>query len=206
MAKNNHAPRMKRKPSPKASVLSDDKAASTARVAGVQGSIPESGPVDGIVMLEEDHRLIEQLFEEFESASGEANQRDVANAICIALKIHARLEEELFYPAAAKVLDDPAMVMEAIVEHASAKDLIAQIETGAPGDLLYEARVKVLSEYVAHHVAEEEEELFPKCRASKLDLDKLGAAMSMRKQELSLGFVASNPVIGIADDHADANA
>lgn len=182
------------------------KATSTGKVAGAQGSLPEDVPTDAIALLETDHRAVETLFEDFEQAGGNADQRDIVNAICIALKIHARLEEELFYPAAAKVLDDPSLIMEAMVEHASAKDLIAQIETGAPGQPIFKARVKVLSEYVAHHVAEEENELFSQVRNSALDLEALGAAMALRKQELSAGFVASNPVIGLANARADANA
>lgn len=182
------------------------KATSTGKVAGTQGSLLEDAPTNAIALLETDHRAVEKLFEQFDHVRGDAEQRDTVNAICIALKIHARLEEELFYPAAAKVLDEPSMIMEAMVEHASAKDLIAQIETGAPGQPIFEARVKVLSEYVAHHVAEEENELFSQVRDSGLDLEALGAAMAMRKQELSAGFVASNPVIGLANARADANA
>jgi hemerythrin superfamily protein len=182
------------------------KATSTGKISGSQGKQPEDMPADAIALLEADHRAVEQLFGDFDQEKGDAGQRDIANAICIALKIHARLEEELFYPAAAQVLDEPSMIMEAMVEHATAKDLIAQIETGAPGQPIFEARVKVLSEYVAHHVAEEEGELFPRCRDSALDLDALGAVMALRKQELSAGFVASNPVIGLANARADANA
>lgn len=178
----------------------------TAKVSGAQGSMPDVAGLDAVALLEADHRAVEQLFDAFEDASGDAEKRDLANAICVALKVHARLEEELFYPAAAKVLDDTSLVDEAMVEHASAKDLIAQIEAGAPGEALFDAKVKVLGEYVDHHVTEEEDEIFPQCRASDLDLDALGAAMAMRRQELSLGFVASNPVIGLANDRGDANA
>lgn len=182
------------------------KQTSTGKVAGAQGSLSEDPPSDAITLLETDHRAVEKLFEDFDKSRGDADQRDIVNAICIALKIHARLEEELFYPAAARVLDQPSMIVEAMVEHASAKDLIAQIETGAPGQPIFEARVKVLSEYVAHHVAEEESELFPQVRDSALDLEALGEVMTRRKQELSAGFVASNPVIGLANARAEANA
>lgn len=153
---------------------------------------------DAIAILEADHREVEQLFADFEEAKGDARKRDVAIAICVALKAHARLEEELFYPAAYAVLEDKSLIEEAQVEHASAKDLIAQIEAGAPGEAFFEARVKVLSEYIDHHVTEEEEEVFPKCRKSKMDLVHLGALMALRKQELMAGFVVSNPVLALS--------
>jgi hemerythrin superfamily protein len=153
---------------------------------------------DAIALLEADHREVEQLFERFEAAAGDADKRNLAVAICVALKVHARLEEELFYPAAYAVVGDKTLLDEAQVEHASAKDLIAQIEAGAPGEAFYDARVKVLAEYIAHHVAEEENEIFPQCRKRKLDLAALGAVMALRKQELMTGFVVSNPVLALS--------
>jgi hemerythrin superfamily protein len=153
---------------------------------------------DAIALLEADHREVEKLFEEFEAATGDAQKRDLAIAVCVALKVHARLEEELFYPAAYPALDDKSLLDEAQVEHASAKDLIAQIEAGAPGEAFYNARVKVLAEYIDHHVTEEENEIFPQCRKSKLDLAALGAVMAMRKQELMTGFTVSNPVLALS--------
>lgn len=153
---------------------------------------------DAVALLEADHREVERLFAEFEKATGDAQKRDLAIAICVALKVHARLEEELFYPAAYEVLADKSLIAEAQVEHASAKGLIAQIEAGAPGEAFFDARVTVLAEYIDHHVAEEEEEIFPQCRKSKLDLATLGAIMALRKQELMAGFVASNPVLALS--------
>lgn len=161
---------------------------------------PDATPAtgDAIAILEADHREVEDLFVQFEQSTGDANKRDIAVAICTALKVHARLEEELFYPAAFSVLDDKSLIAEAQVEHASAKDLIAQIESGAPGEAFYDARVKVLAEYIDHHVTEEEQEIFPKCRDSSLDLDALGAIMTLRKQELLAGFTVSNPVLALS--------
>jgi len=153
---------------------------------------------DAIALLEADHREVEQLFGEFEGATGDARKRQLANAICVALKVHARIEEELFYPAAYAVLGDKGLIEEAQVEHATAKDLIAQIESGAPGEVYFDARVHVLAEYIDHHVAEEEEEIFPQCRKSKMDLVQLGAVMAMRKQELMAGFVVSNPALALS--------
>lgn len=153
---------------------------------------------DAIALLEADHREVEALFQQFEEARGDANKRDLAVAICVALKVHARLEEELFYPAAYGALEDKSLIEEAQVEHASAKDLIAQIEAGAPGEAFYEARVKVLAEYIEHHVTEEEGEIFPQCRKSRMDLDRLGAVLALRKQELMAGFVVSNPILALS--------
>lgn len=178
----------------------------TGKASGAQGRLPDGTGLDALALLETDHRTVAQLFAAFAGQSGDAAQRDIANAICVALKIHARLEEELFYPALAKAFDDPALIDEALVEHASARDLMAQIEAGSPGEALYAARVKVLGEYVQHHVAEEENELFPQCRKAGIDLAALGAVMTLRRQELALGFVVSNPVIGRANARADANA
>lgn len=154
-------------------------------------------PGDAIALLTADHREVARLFAKFESAAGDATKREIANAICVALKVHARLEEELFYPAAYAAIADKGLLEEAQVEHASAKDLIAQIEAGAPGEAFYEARVKVLAEYIDHHVAEEENEIFPQCRKGKLDLEALGALLALRKQELLAGFVVSNPILAL---------
>jgi hemerythrin superfamily protein len=102
------------------------------------------------------------------------------------LTAHATAEEELFYPRAREVLgDDEDLVDEADVEHASAKELIAQIEAGSPDDPLYDAKVKVLGEYIDHHVKEEEGEMFPKIRKSDLDLDAIGEEIAARKAELT---------------------
>jgi hemerythrin superfamily protein len=153
---------------------------------------------DAIALLEADHREVEELFERFEQTTGDATKRDLANAICVALKVHARLEEELFYPAAFAAVKDKSLLDEARVEHASAKDLIAQIEAGAPGEALYDARVRVLAEYIDHHVMEEEDEIFPQCRAAKMDLEGLGRILALRKQELMAGFVVSNPILALS--------
>ncbi|MET0180379.1 MAG: hemerythrin domain-containing protein [Novosphingobium sp.] len=153
---------------------------------------------DAIALLEADHREVRALFEEFEQATGDADKRRLAIAICTALKVHARLEEDIFYPAAFAAIEDADLIGEAQVEHASARDLIAQIESGAPGEALYDARVRVLSEYIDHHVAEEEGEIFPQCRASGLDLDALGQLLAVRKHELSVGFTVSNPILALS--------
>ena len=108
----------------------------------------------------------------------------LARQICLMLTVHATTEEEIFYPAARDAIDDEDLLDEAEVEHGSAKELIAQIEAGSPSDPLYDAKVKVLGEYVQHHVKEEEEELFPKVKKAKVDLASLGEQILVRKEEL----------------------
>lgn len=144
---------------------------------------------DAIELLTTDHREVKALFKEYDKlvkADSDAGAKQVVAAqICVMLTAHATAEEEIFYPAAREVLgDDADLVDEADVEHASAKELIAQIEAGSPDDPLYDAKVKVLGEYIDHHVKEEEGEMFPKVRKSDLDLDSLGDDIAARKAEL----------------------
>lgn len=160
-----------------------------------KGPATEAGG-DAISLLQQDHRDVDQLFAEFVKAGTDAAKRKLANDICLALKVHARLEEVLFYPAAYSQAT-AALLSEARVEHASAKDLIAQIEASAPSEPLYDAKIKVLAEYIRHHVAEEEGEIFPLCRKSGIDLVTLGLKLAARKQELLRGAVVSNPVLAI---------
>jgi hemerythrin superfamily protein len=142
---------------------------------------------DAVALLKQDHREVEDLFEEFEAAEGEEGEA-IAQRICALLTIHAQIEEELVYPAALEALsedeEESELVREAEVEHASAKDLIAKIEAMDSDDDCYEATVTVLSEYIKHHVKEEEGELFPALKKSELDLKELGQQLMQRKQEL----------------------
>jgi len=144
---------------------------------------------DAIQLLTADHKEVKALFKAYEQlvkAEGEDEERqELAMEICTKLTVHATVEEELFYPAARDVLeDDEDLVDEADVEHACAKDLIAQIMESAPDDPLYDAKVKVLGEYIDHHVKEEEGEMFPKVKKSELDVAALGEEMALRKDEL----------------------
>lgn len=144
---------------------------------------------DAIVLLKADHADVKKMYRQYEklvdSEADAATRGALAAQICHALTAHATAEEELFYPAAREALADDEMVDHADVEHACAKELIAQIEAMHPDDSHYDAKVVVLCEYVAHHVKEEETELFPACRASrKMDLKGLGAAIAARKAEL----------------------
>jgi len=142
-------------------------------------------PKDAVALLRADHAKVEELFGQFEKARADDRKLTLARNICMELKIHAAIEEEIFYPAAREVLPkEDDLLDEAEVEHASAKDLIAQIEAGAPGDELWEAKVIVLSEYVKHHVKEEQKEMFPKVKKTKLDLMALSEQLQCRKEQL----------------------
>ena len=147
----------------------------------------KAGAVDAISILTEDHANVKKLFKQYESVkeSGSADDKaTIAAQICSELTAHATAEEEILYTAMREAIDDDELLNEADVEHASAKDLIAQISESSPDDEMYDAKVKVLSEYIDHHVKEEEGELFPKARKAKVDLASLGAEIEARKDEL----------------------
>jgi hypothetical protein len=141
-------------------------------------------PGNAITLLMNDHADVKEMFAKFEELSdrSKAGKKRLADAICEALTLHTRIEEEIFYPAARKALKDGDMMDEALVEHACAKELIAQIQSMDPGEELYDAKVKVLSEQIEHHVKEEETEMFPKVRTTSLDLVALGQEMLAYKE------------------------
>jgi hemerythrin superfamily protein len=144
---------------------------------------------DAIQLLKADHAEVSDMFDKYENGRLSADRkRKLAQQICTALTIHAQIEEEIFYPAAREVetRDTEPMLDEAEVEHGSLKELISDLEGGSPeGDDLFDARVKVLGEYVKHHVKEEEGELFPKIRKTRLDLEEIGARLAERKEQLA---------------------
>jgi hemerythrin superfamily protein len=148
---------------------------------------------DAIALLKADHRTVEELFEQFESAKGDGKKEKIALQICMELTVHAQIEEEIFYPACeGKVEED--LIKEAYVEHDGAKVLIAEIEAGGPDDEYYDAKVKVLSEEIEHHVKEEEarmEGIFAQARKAGLDMDALGDELRARKEELVADYTAN---------------
>ena len=146
----------------------------------------ETQPQDAIDLLIEDHENVKSMFEQYEELGERAHvsKHKLAQQICDALTRHTVIEEEIFYPAVRQAIKDDDIMDEALVEHASAKDLVAQIQAMQPGDELFDAKVKVLSEMIDHHVGEEEGEMFPKVRKTKLDLEQLGAEMAARKEEI----------------------
>lgn len=139
---------------------------------------------DATALLKADHKLVSDLFDEYESTRATRKKMLLVSQICKELTVHAQVEEEIFYPAVKAALKDKELVPEAAVEHATLKNLISQIEGIQPDGEMYDAKVKVLSEYVKHHVKEEQNEMFPKAKASKLDMLELGAQLAARKQEL----------------------
>src|ERR1700761_7323488 len=146
---------------------------------------------DAIALLKADHRKVEELFEKYESARG--RKAEIAHQICLELTIHTMIEEEIFYPACREAGVESDMMDEANVEHDGAKVLIGELENGSPDDDYYDAKVKVLSEEIKHHVKEEErpgEGIFAKTRASALDMHELGEQMAARKKELPAKFEA----------------
>ena len=169
---------------------------STKKADAKKPASTKSSERDAVELLKADHKEVKALFEQYKALVeneeiGEERQA-VAQQICLLLTVHATAEEEIFYPAARAAIDDSDLLDEAEVEHASAKDLIAQIEAMSPSDALYDAKVIVLGEYIDHHVKEEEGEMFPKCRKSDMDLAALGEAIDARKAELmdEMGAIA----------------
>ena len=144
---------------------------------------------NAIDLLKADHRKVEGLFEEFESAKGRARKKALATKICTELMIHATIEEEIFYPACRGEVEDD-MMDEAYVEHDGAKVLISEIMASEPDQEFYDAKVKVLSEDIKHHVKEEEQRdgVFAQARKAGLDLDELGNRLAARKKELADKF------------------
>ncbi|GAA4722018.1 hemerythrin domain-containing protein [Sphingomonas lutea] len=153
----------------------------------------DTDKLDAVALLKKDHRTVEDLFEQFEKASGDGRKERLAQKICLELSVHATIEEEIFYPACeGKVEED--LLKESFVEHDGAKVLIAEILGGGPDDEFYDSKVKVLSEEIEHHVQEEEkrmEGLFAQARKAGLDMEALGEQLAARKAELTQQFEAN---------------
>ena len=154
--------------------------------------MPAAPQLDAIALLKADHRKVADLFAKFEAATTGDKKKALAEEICMELTIHAKIEEDVFYPACeGKVEED--LLKEAYVEHDGAKVLIAEIEAGGPDDEFYDAKVKVLSEEIEHHVKEEEkrvEGMFAQARKAGLDMDDLGARMAAEKEQLMAAYKA----------------
>jgi hemerythrin superfamily protein len=161
------------------------KARKSARKTSAKGN-GRSRPMDAIALLKSDHRTVEELFEEFESAKGAKAKQKIANQICMELIVHSQIEEEIFYPAVKEAVEEE-IYTEAHVEHDGAKMLIAEILTGDPEDEFYDASVKVLSEMIKHHVKEEEQRdgMFAQAKQGDVDLGGLGEQLAQRKEELT---------------------
>lgn len=160
---------------------------------------PTGEAQDAIALLTADHKAVKEMFKQFKTLKqgegSDGEKQALVTQVCNALKVHAQIEEEIFYPAVLAAIADDDLMDEAEVEHASAKDLITQLESMKPGDARYDAKVTVLGELVDHHVKEEEGEMFPKAKKAKLDLQDLGAQLAERqltlKDEVEEGGPAS---------------
>jgi hemerythrin superfamily protein len=150
-----------------------------------------STPRQATALLRADHKHVSDLFARYAKARPHDRKAALAAQICTQLSVHAQIEEEIFYPAVKMALHDQALVPEATVEHATLKSLIAELQDGnTPRGEVFDAKMKVLSEYVKHHVKEEQDEMFPKARATSLDMKQLGAELAARKQQLLAGLGA----------------
>jgi len=145
---------------------------------------PASKGPDGVALLKADHRAVEKLFGQFEKARDADRKKALAEKICLELRIHMQVEEEIFYPTSREFLKDEDIVDEAVVEHAAARDLMDEIEAMSPADDLYDAKMTVLQEQIEHHVEEEETEYFPKVKKTEMDVKAAGARMAARKDVL----------------------
>jgi len=158
----------------------------SARSAGGSRERNGSGRDDAIALLKSDHREVERLFKEFERTDSIEQKRQLAGQICLALRTHTTIEEEIFYPAFLEATDEKDIHHEAEIEHEGAKHLIDEIESTGPRDDHFEARVTVLQEMIRHHVKEEEQRggMFSKAQSSSMDLRDLGQQLMERKLEL----------------------
>jgi hemerythrin superfamily protein len=148
----------------------------------------KSKTFDAIELLTADHKSVKAMFQAFEKLKerddADDEKADLVQRICAELSVHATIEEEIFYPAVREAIDEDDLMDEADVEHASAKDLIAELEVASPGDDHFDAKVTVLGELIEHHVKEEEGEMFPKAKKA-INVDAVGAELAERKAELS---------------------
>ena len=146
----------------------------------------KSTKTDALAMLKADHDKVKKMFKDFEKL--EANESEeraqLVRQACAELKIHTQLENEIVYPAVREAIEDDGLMDEALVEHQAAEELISQLEPMEPGEEMYDAKFTVLGEYVNHHIAEEQKEMFPKAKKADIDLAGLGEQMMARKQEL----------------------
>jgi hypothetical protein len=158
--------------------------------------MPAKKTVDAIALLKADHRKVEGLFAKFEKATDAGRKRDIANEICLELRVHAQIEEDVFYPGCRAEGVDEDLMNEAYVEHDGAKVFIAEIEKSDPNDQYYDAKVKVLSEQIKHHVKEEEKKqgnMFAKARKAGVDVKALGEKMAAEKAQLIVKMKSTRP-------------
>jgi hypothetical protein len=156
-----------------------------ARDCGHRKKAPRAPALSALELLEQDHRQVEELFGEYDQLKGDDKRKgELAQKICLALEVHAQIEEEIFYPLAREATKDNDLIDESLVEHATVKNLIGEIEEMEVGDDLSDAKIRVLGEMVKHHIHEEEGELFPELESAQIDLDAIGKELAERKEAL----------------------
>jgi hypothetical protein len=145
-----------------------------------------AAPKDAIALLTADHREAEDLFEQFEKSGSDSRKQELARKVCKALKVHTQIEQEIFYPSFLQATEEEDIHHEAEIEHQGATRLIEDVEASGPDDDYFDAKVKVLSEMIKHHVNEEEKRggMFSKARQSDMDLKELGEQLAARKAQL----------------------
>jgi hemerythrin superfamily protein len=151
-----------------------------------KSSTTKSARIDAVALLKADHRQVEEWFSQFGKTNSRSRKQSLASDICDALTVHTTIEEEIFYPAFIAATGDKDLHHEAVVEHAGAKELIAQIQEMSAADDYFDAKVTVLSEMIKHHVKEEEQPggMFAEAKKSDMDLKLLGEQLAARKKEL----------------------
>ena len=141
-------------------------------------------PQNAIALLRADHKKVSELFEQYERTRSAEKKGAIVAEICAELTVHAQIEEEIFYPTVKAALKDKELIPEALVEHASLKSLIAEVEGVKAEGEMFDAKIHVMAEFVKHHVKEEQNEMFPKAEKTTIDMDELGAQLAERKEEL----------------------
>jgi|SRR5690606_10197360 len=156
------------------------------QTSGSTSKSKTKAPLDAIEMLKEDHRKVEELFAAYEKEKNNKKKWNIVDQICTELTVHAQLEETSFYPLVQEALgeEEASLVDEASVEHASLKWLIEQLQREDVDAPLHEAKVTVLKEYVAHHVKEEEKEMFPKVKKSDIDIVELAETLRAAREKI----------------------
>lgn len=147
----------------------------------------KSSKTDALAMLKADHDKVRKMFKDFEQLEADETEEkaQLVKQACAELKVHTQIENEIVYPAIREAIEDDDLMDEALVEHQAAEELISQLEQMQPGDEMYDAKFTVLGEYVNHHIAEEQKEMFPKAKKAKIDLAALGEQIVARKGELT---------------------
>jgi hemerythrin superfamily protein len=165
----------------------------------------EKSGTDAITLLKQDHEAVRQMFEEFEKAD-EDRKFELAAEICQALTVHSTIEEEIFYPQVREAIEAEDMMLEAEIEHDTVKNLIERVQEGEVDETQLSAMIKVMNEYVNHHVNEEQRRMFPRVKRADIDLEALGKELLERKTELEAELQAAMPEdSGASDDTDDAD-